>query len=166
MWEYVPVVSGAVALHVALVAACIVWVLATKKDATAALAWCLLVIFLPISGPLMFWFFGYNHITRPLRRKKAHRRAYRAKHRPENPEAARGHEKTDDDRQAETARSETVGQDHLAQAGKGASPDGAGGHEPGHRRDHRRTGSALASADDVAGGHQQSGQCDHISHGP
>src|SRR5438093_8257908 len=44
-----------------LTAGTIAWVLMTKKDATSALAWCLLIFFLPLLGPLFFLVFGYQH---------------------------------------------------------------------------------------------------------
>jgi cardiolipin synthase len=58
----------------------ITWVLMTKKDATSAVAWCLLVFFLPFLGSLFFLFFGYQHVHRPLKRKRKHHHHYRAVH--------------------------------------------------------------------------------------
>lgn len=54
----------------------IVWVLMTKSNATSAVAWCLVIIFLPYLGAILFWFFGYQHVQRRLRRKKLHRLRY------------------------------------------------------------------------------------------
>jgi cardiolipin synthase len=59
-----------------LVAVSIVWVLMTKADTTSAVAWCLVIIFLPLVGPLFFLFFGYQHVRRPLKRKRLHKRSY------------------------------------------------------------------------------------------
>lgn len=56
------------------------WVLATKKDAISAVAWCLVVFFLPLLGPLLFVLFGYQHIHRPLSRKRRHKRLFQATH--------------------------------------------------------------------------------------
>ncbi|MGE3805202.1 MAG: cardiolipin synthase [Gemmataceae bacterium] len=57
--------------------ATIVWVLMTKKDSTSAVAWCLLVFFVPFLGALLFVVFGYQHVHRPLRRKKLHSQHFR-----------------------------------------------------------------------------------------
>jgi cardiolipin synthase len=52
------------------------WILSIKKDSTSAMAWCLFVFFLPILGPFFFFIFGYQHVYRPLMRKRRHRRHY------------------------------------------------------------------------------------------
>ena len=46
------------------------WVLMTKSDSTSAVAWCLLIFFLPLVGAAFFYLFGYQHVNRPLRRKR------------------------------------------------------------------------------------------------
>src|SRR4051812_29185035 len=61
---------------------CIAWVLMTKSEASAAIAWILLVIFLPAVGSILFFFFGYQHVNRPLQRKRRHKLRYE---RPANP---------------------------------------------------------------------------------
>ncbi|HEV3255951.1 MAG TPA: cardiolipin synthase [Gemmataceae bacterium] len=53
------------------------WVLTVKKEATSAVAWCLLVFFLPFFGTLFFVLFGYQHIRWPLRRKQRHKKYFR-----------------------------------------------------------------------------------------
>jgi cardiolipin synthase len=58
----------------------IVWVLATKKNATSAVAWCLFVFFLPLLGPVVFLLFGYQHVNRPLSRKRRQRRSFQRRH--------------------------------------------------------------------------------------
>jgi cardiolipin synthase len=55
---------------------CIAWVLMTKTDSTSAVAWCLLIIFLPYVGSILFFFFGYQHVSRPLERKRRHKRNF------------------------------------------------------------------------------------------
>ena len=55
---------------------CIGWVLMTKTDSTSAVAWCLLIIFLPFVGSILFFFFGYQHVNRPLERKRRHKRTF------------------------------------------------------------------------------------------
>jgi cardiolipin synthase A/B len=57
------------------------WVLAIKKEAISAIAWCLLVVLLPIFGALLFVMFGYQSVHRPLQRKQRHRREFRVKNR-------------------------------------------------------------------------------------
>src|SRR5262249_6049122 len=52
-------------------------ILMTKTDATSAVAWCLLIIFLPFVGSVFFYFFGWQHIDKPLERKKRHKLAFR-----------------------------------------------------------------------------------------
>jgi cardiolipin synthase len=68
----------------------IVWVLQTKKNSTSAVAWCLLVFFLPLFGPLFFLLFGYQHVNRPLARKRRHRRQFQHKHPPARVESSPG----------------------------------------------------------------------------
>src|SRR5262249_7166125 len=55
------------------------WILSLKKETTSAIAWCLLVILIPIFGVILFVLFGYQSVNRPLKRKKAHRERYRRK---------------------------------------------------------------------------------------
>src|SRR5437016_624723 len=55
------------------------WILMTKKEATSAIAWCLVVFMLPILGPLFFVIFGYQHVHWPLRRKREHRKHFHAR---------------------------------------------------------------------------------------
>jgi cardiolipin synthase len=59
-----------------LIVVVILWVLMTKSDSTSAVAWCLLIIFLPFFGALFFILFGYQHVGRPLRRKRRHKERY------------------------------------------------------------------------------------------
>jgi cardiolipin synthase len=55
----------------------IAWVLMVKKDSTSATAWCLLILFLPLVGAVMFVFFGDQHVTRTLQRKRKHKQQYK-----------------------------------------------------------------------------------------
>jgi cardiolipin synthase len=66
------------------------WILMTKRNSTAAVAWCLVVLLMPLLGPLLFWVFGYTHVSRPLRRVQKQRTSFRARHPPRKQEAARG----------------------------------------------------------------------------
>ena len=90
---YLTTVLGA--LDLIVVACFLPWVLMTKKDATAAVAWCLVILLLPLFGALLFWVFGFTHVNRPLRRVRARRSAFRAKHPPRTTEAARGDDEDD-----------------------------------------------------------------------
>jgi cardiolipin synthase len=68
-----------------LSAVTIAYVLVTKKNSTSAVAWCLVVFFLPLLGPLLFLLFGYQHVNRPLSRKRRHKRIFQRR-----PAATRG----------------------------------------------------------------------------
>jgi cardiolipin synthase len=76
-WHYLTALIAFVDVIVVAVAIC--WILQIKKEPTAALAWCLLVILVPIFGVLLFLIFGYQNVYRPLNRKKLHRQGYRAR---------------------------------------------------------------------------------------
>lgn len=75
-------------LDFVLAALTIMWVLMTKTNSTSAVAWCLLVIFIPFLGPVLFFLFGYQHINRPLQRKRRHKEAYQAPPNPANYDTA------------------------------------------------------------------------------
>ncbi|MFL5329924.1 MAG: cardiolipin synthase [Gemmataceae bacterium] len=84
MWETLSqywnwATAALAALDVVIVLCVIPWVLWIKKEPTSAVAWCLLVLFLPLFGAAFFVTFGYQTIYRPLRRKQKHRRRYRQK---------------------------------------------------------------------------------------
>jgi cardiolipin synthase len=64
-------------LNLLLLVGTLGWILMTKTDATSAVAWCLLVIFLPLVGAVVFYLLGYQHIHRPLKRKRRHKQLYR-----------------------------------------------------------------------------------------
>lgn len=64
-------------LGVGLMAVSIPWVLATKREAASAAAWCLVILFLPYLGSFLFLIFGYQHVNRPLKRKQRHKKWYR-----------------------------------------------------------------------------------------
>lgn len=77
-WNSLPnwVFAVAAAVDLLLVAGFLIWVLMSKPDATSAVAWCLLIFFLHIFGIVLFLLFGYQHVRRPLARKKRHRAKY------------------------------------------------------------------------------------------
>src|SRR5262252_4607545 len=70
---------GAV-LNFVISALTIGWILTVKKDSTSAVAWCLLVLLLPLLGALLFLLLGYQHVNRPLIRKRRQRRRFRQSH--------------------------------------------------------------------------------------
>lgn len=77
-------------LDIVIILVVVPWVLMTKKDATAAVAWCLVVLLIPLVGALLFWLFGYTHVSRPLKRVRTQRRVYRKRNPPLRQDAARG----------------------------------------------------------------------------
>ncbi|MFL5244309.1 MAG: cardiolipin synthase [Gemmataceae bacterium] len=92
MLDYLPHITVFALLDGVIMLVVLPWVVMTKKDTTAAVAWCLVVILMPLFGTLLFWVFGYNHVYRPLARKARHRSAFRESHPPQTHEAARGEE--------------------------------------------------------------------------
>jgi cardiolipin synthase len=62
--------------HFVLVAGTLTWALMIKTNSTSAVAWCLLIILLPFVGVFMFYVFGYQHVHRPLKRKRKHKERY------------------------------------------------------------------------------------------
>jgi cardiolipin synthase len=72
---WLPFVLTVVDLVVAVVF--VGWVLMTKSDSTSAVAWCLLILFLPLLGAALFYLLGYQHVERPLGRKRRHKLTYR-----------------------------------------------------------------------------------------
>jgi len=77
-WEdflaWLPILLGLV--EIVLVTATIGWVLMIKTESTSAVAWCLLIILLPVVGAVLFYLLGYQHVERPLHRKRRHKLLY------------------------------------------------------------------------------------------
>lgn len=72
-----PGVTGALALlDLALVLLTLAWVLTVKREPTSAMAWCLLVILVPIIGMLLFVVFGYQSVHPPLKKKRRHAQTF------------------------------------------------------------------------------------------
>jgi cardiolipin synthase len=88
--EYLPHISIVAAVNYLIVLFVLAWVLVSKKDSTAAMAWCLVVLLMPFVGTLLFWVFGHNHVNRPLQRKRQHRFRFREQHPPNTHGADRG----------------------------------------------------------------------------
>jgi cardiolipin synthase len=88
--EYLPHVTALAALNTLVIVIFVPWVLRTKKDPTSALAWCLVVVLMPLFGALLFWEFGYNYVYRRLQKRRSHKSAFEREHPPANPGARRG----------------------------------------------------------------------------
>jgi cardiolipin synthase len=67
-------------ISMVLLVVTIPWILLTKRDSTSAVAWCLLVFFVPIMGSIFFMLFGYQHIHRPLKKKLKHKKLFGLTH--------------------------------------------------------------------------------------
>lgn len=78
VWEefvhWLPIL--ALLLDLGLIAIFLPWVLMTKTNSTSAVAWCLVILFLPFAGAGLFLLFGYQHVSRPLQRKRRHKLRY------------------------------------------------------------------------------------------
>ncbi len=87
MFEYWPHITFLGALDLIVILVFIPWELLTKRDPSAAVAWCLTVLFLPLFGALLFWAFGYNYLLNRVRHKRLSRELYRERHLTPSPEA-------------------------------------------------------------------------------
>ncbi len=75
--DYWPHFTFLAVVEVILTVAVIAWVLAIKRESTSAVAWCLVVMLVPFLGATLFWFFGYNRVSRPLEKRRLHRLRFR-----------------------------------------------------------------------------------------
>jgi cardiolipin synthase len=79
--EYWPHLAAVIsALNIVLILVFLPWVLLSKKDATATVAWCLLVLVVPPVGAFLFWGFGYNYLLHRVRHKRSERSGRRKQH--------------------------------------------------------------------------------------
>jgi cardiolipin synthase len=79
--EYWPHLAVALSvLETVVVVVFLPWVLLSKKDATATVAWCLLVLFVPLLGALLFWGFGHNYLLHRVRHQRGERGGRRKQH--------------------------------------------------------------------------------------
>ena len=76
-WHFITV--GFATVNFIFVLGMFAWILSLKKESASAIAWCLLVLVVPIFGALLFVMFGYQNVNRPLKRKRQHRVRFRAK---------------------------------------------------------------------------------------
>src|SRR5438309_2286303 len=87
-WEVIT--AGLTTLGPVLSALTVAWVLTSKKNPTSAAAWCLLVILLPLVGPIFFLIFGYQHVNRPLALKRQQKRRFQHEVGAPTPESSPG----------------------------------------------------------------------------
>jgi cardiolipin synthase len=78
--DWLPYLLGVLAVLATVLS--IGWVLMTKSEASSAIAWILLIFFVPLFGIMLFYLFGNQHVNRPLERKRRHKLQYE---RPANP---------------------------------------------------------------------------------
>jgi cardiolipin synthase len=79
-FEYWPHVVSATSLDLIVVLVVIPWVVLTKKEPTAAVAWCLVVLLVPLFGALMFWAFGSNYLLHSVRHRRRDPGLFRDRH--------------------------------------------------------------------------------------
>ncbi len=139
-WYYTTAVIAIVDL--VLILPFIAWILTIKKESTSAIAWCLLVVLLPIFGAILFVLFGYQNVHRPLKRKRQHRSRYRTKPRLSPANSLSSHE------------SSTAGYEGLAQLATrlGATPP-TDGNRVEFYHDGRTAFDALFAAIEAAKHH-------------
>lgn len=94
--EHIPQLTLVALLDTVLILVIIPIVLIKKRDSTVAVAWCLIVLLMPLLGALLFWVFGYNYVNRRVTRKRRHRSRYDQAHPPTRPEARRGPDEADE----------------------------------------------------------------------
>jgi cardiolipin synthase len=116
--EYLPHISVAALLDTLILVLVIPWVLLKKRDPTVAVAWCLVILLVPLLGALLFWVFGYNYIHRRVRGKGEHQAAFRKVHPPTRREATRGVGDAD----TEAAQAEEFSCGPLAEGAESAPP--------------------------------------------
>jgi cardiolipin synthase len=78
--EYWPHLTILTTLDLIAVLVFVPWVVLTKKDASAAVAWCLVVLTLPLFGALLFWAFGNNYLLHRMRHQRFARSLFRERH--------------------------------------------------------------------------------------
>jgi cardiolipin synthase len=85
LFTYWPHVTAATALDIVLMVLVIPWILLSKKDATSTVAWCLVVLLMPLFGALLFWMFGYNYLLHRVRHQRGEQGSHRRHHPPREP---------------------------------------------------------------------------------
>jgi cardiolipin synthase len=77
-------------LEVVVTVGTLMAVLHLKREPMSAIAWSLAVILLPLVGPILFFVFGYQTITRPIKRRRVRKKKYRSLATNVPPEATKG----------------------------------------------------------------------------
>jgi cardiolipin synthase len=77
-------------VNMALILLVIPVVLIKKRHPVVAVAWCLVVLLVPMLGTLLFWAFGVTYLQRRVTRKTRQRQSLGAEHPPARREAKRG----------------------------------------------------------------------------
>jgi cardiolipin synthase len=77
-------------INIALIVVVIPVVLIKKRHPVVAVAWCLVVLLVPMLGAALFWAIGFNHLQRRVTRKSRQRQSLSAEHPPARHEAKRG----------------------------------------------------------------------------
>jgi len=67
-------------LNLVLTSLTIAWALTIKREPMSAMAWCLVIFFLPFLGALLFVLLGYQQVHKPMSRKARHKQNYRRRH--------------------------------------------------------------------------------------
>jgi cardiolipin synthase len=86
LWQELLVIGAL--LETILLLVTIPWVLMSRKETTSTVAWCLLVFFVPLVGSLIFFVFGYQHVNKPLARKRRHKQSFQLANPPTSADAA------------------------------------------------------------------------------
>jgi cardiolipin synthase len=74
-WGTITAITSAASIVLTVVT--VPWILMIKKEPLSAWAWCLTVVLLPFVGSFLFLVFGYQHVHRPLTRKREHKFYFR-----------------------------------------------------------------------------------------
>lgn len=68
--EYWPHLTVAAVTQILIWGIFLPWVLLSRKEPVSAVAWSLVVIFLPFFGAILFWAFGYNYLLRKVQHRR------------------------------------------------------------------------------------------------
>src|SRR5262245_46031216 len=68
--EYWPHITVLAVVEMAVLVIFIPSVLLSRKEPVSAVAWCLVVILMPLIGGLLFWTFGYNYLLRRVQHRR------------------------------------------------------------------------------------------------
>jgi cardiolipin synthase A/B len=80
MIEYWPHITVAATTDIVLTALVVRSAIMTRRDSSAAVAWCLVAILVPLLGAALYWIFGYSHLDRPAGKKRSHHLRFMAQH--------------------------------------------------------------------------------------